>query len=165
MRRHLLYGSYTDKSNEVNQTGAGLMRERVRNVLIILLVAVIAVLGVMGGQAMRYRAEARSLFAATMQTESNEALSLANSLSRTAGANSSATLGRIRSSVRAMETVNRLHGNLDGGRTFLPEETFSELYAILENYSSRLQTGMNTGDLQGELQSALEALQVKISEL
>lgn len=161
MRRQLLYGSYTDKSNEITQTGAALMRERVRMVLIILLAAAVIVLGVLGGRAMYYRSEARSLFVATMQTESGEALSLANSLSRTAGANSSATLGRIRSSVRAMETVNRLKGNLDG-QPFLPEEIFSELYTILENYSSRLQTGMNTGDLQGELQAALETLQTKI---
>ena len=165
MRRHLLYGSYTDKSSEVLQTGAGLMRERVRNGVIIALVVAVAALAVVGGQAVAYRSEARSLFIATMQTECNEALAQANSLSRTAGANSSATLGRIRSSVRAMEDVNRMRGNLEGGRYFVPEETFSQLYTILDNYSSRLTTGMNTGDMQGQLQTALEALQAVIQGL
>ena len=161
MRRHLLYGSYTDKSHEVNLTAAGVMRDRVRTVLIVILLAGLVALGILGGQAMRYRSDARSLFVATMQTESNEAVSLVNSLSRTAGGNSAATLGRIRASVHAMETANRMQGNLDG-RAFLPEETFSEIYTILENYSSRLLTGMNTGDLQGELQAALEALQTQV---
>ena len=162
MRRQLLYGSYTDKSGEVMQTGAGLMRERVRIGAIIVLALAVAALAVLGGQAMAYRAEARSLFIATMQTECIEALNQSSSLSRTAGANSSATLGRIRASVRTMENVNRLQGSLDGGRAFVPEETFSELYTILDSYSSRLLTGMNTGDMQGELQSALEALQAVV---
>lgn len=162
MRRHLLYGSYTDKSNEVMMTGASLMRERVRTGAIILLVLVAAVLGILGGQAMYYRSEARSLFFSTMQTECIEAINQANSLSRTAGANSSATLGRIRSSVRAMEDVNRIQGNLEGGRAFVTDETFSALYEILDNYSSRLLTGMNTGDMQGQLQTALESLQTMV---
>ena len=159
MRRQLLYGSYTDKSRESAQTGAGLMRDRVRTVLILGLLAALIAMGVYGGQAIRYRMESRSLLIATMQTESNEAVSLANSLSRTAGGNSAATLGRIRANVHAMENANRMRANLDG-RPFLPEETFSDIYTILENYSTRLLTGMNTGDLQGELQTALEALQV-----
>ena len=162
MRRHLLYGSYTDKSNEVTLTGAGLLRERVRTGLIILLLLAVVALSVFGGQAMYYRSEARSLFLATMQTECIEAINQTNSLSRTAGANSSATLGRIRSSVRAMEDVNRIHGNLEGGRAFVSEETFSALYEILDNYSSRLLTGMNTGDMQGQLQAALESLQTMV---
>ena len=165
MRRQLLYGSYTDKSGEVMQTGAGLMRERVRIGAIIVLALAVAALAVLGGQAMAYRAEARSLFVMTMQTECTEALNQSSSLSRTAGANSSATLGRIRASVRAMEDVNRIQGNLDHGRFFVPEETFAELYTILDSYSSRLLTGMNTGDMQGQLQTALEALQTLIAEL
>ena len=163
MRRHLLYGSYTDKSNEVLQTGAGLMRERVRNILIAVLIAGIAALGIIGGRAMAYQTEARSLFVATMQTECNEALSLSNSLSRTAGASSSATLGRIRANLHAMETANRYHLMLDG-RAYLSDETFSALYTLLDNYSSRLLTGMNTGDLQGDLQAALEELRAKADE-
>ena len=165
MRRHLLYGSYTDKSNEVLQTGASLMRDRVRSGLIAALVLAVVALAIQGGQEMAYRAEARALFVATMQTECNEALAQANSLSRTAGANSSSTLGRIRSSVRAMEDVNRIRMNLDGGRAYVPDETFSELYTILDNYSSRLLTGMNTGDMQGQLQAALEALQAMVGAL
>ena len=162
MRRHLLYGSYTDKSSEVLQTGAGLMRERVRTGVIIVLILAVAALGIFGGQAMAYRSEARSLFISSMQTECIEALNQANSLSRTAGANSAATLGRIRSSVRAMEDINRIQMGLEGGRTFVAEETFSDLYSILDNYSNRLLTGMNTGDMQGQLQTALEELQTLI---
>lgn len=162
MRRHLLYGSYTDKSNEFMQTGAGLLRERIRTGLIIALVLIAVVLGILGGRAMAYRSEARALFASSMQTECIEALNQANLLSRTAGANSAATLGRIRSSVRAMDDINRIRMGLEGGKAFVSEETFSELYGILDNYSSRLLTGMNTGDMQGQLQAALEALQTML---
>ena len=162
MRRHLLYGSYTDKSNEILQTGASVMRHRVRTGVIIALALAVIALSVFGAQAMAYRSEARSLFISTMQTECIEALNQANSLSRTAGANSAATLGRIRASVRAMEDVNRMQGNLENGRAFVPVETFTELYSILDNYSSRLLTGMNTGDMQGQLQAALEALQTLV---
>ena len=160
MRRQLLYGSYTDKSREAAQTAAGVMKDRVRTVLILVLLAGLVAMGIVGAQAMRYRTEARSLLVGTMQTESNEAVSLANSLSRTAGGNSAATLGRIRASVHAMETANRMKGNLDR-HAFLPEETFQAIYKILDEYNSRLLTGMNSGDLQGELQAALEALQTQ----
>lgn len=165
MRRHMLYGSYTDKSSEVLQTGAGLMRERVRNVLILVLVLAVAAMAVLGGQAFAYRSETRALFVATMQTECNEALSLTNSLSRTAGANSSTTLGRIRANVHTMDNLNELHARLEGGRYYVPTEKISNLYTILDNYSNRLITGLNTGDLQGQLQAALEELQGLISKL
>lgn len=159
MRRHLLYGSYTDKSTETQQTGAGQRRERVRNILVILLVVIIAAMGVFGGQAIAYRSEARTQLVAIMQAECRDAVSQTNTLSRTAGANSAATLGRIRSCVHAMDTVNTLRAGLERGRYFLPVETFTALYATLDNYSSRLLTGMNTGDLQGELEQELIALQ------
>ena len=165
MRRHLLYGSYTDKSGETMLTGAGVMRQRIRTGVIVVLALAVAALAVFGGQAMAYRSEARSMFVATMQTECIEALNQANSLSRTAGANSSAILGRIRSSVHSMESVNRIRGSLEGGHTFVSEETFSALYTILDNYSSRLLTGLNTGDMQGELQAALENLSAMVSTL
>lgn len=161
MRRHLLYGGYRDKSGDVLQTGASVTRARVRNGLIALLVLALAVMGVLGGQAMAYRTETRALFVSILQTECIDALSQVNSLSRTAGANSSVTLGRIRASIRVMENINRLHLNLDN-RAYISDETFSELYTILDNYSSRLLTGMNTGDMQGQLQTALEALQTLI---
>ena len=165
MRRQKLYGSYTDKSAEVLQTGAGLMRERVRNILLILLVLAVAGLAVVGGRAFAYRSETRSLFVATMQTECNEALSQCNSLSRTAGANSSATVGRIRANIHTMDTLNQLHARLEGGHYYVPVETFTELYTILDNYSSRLLTGLNTGAEQGKLQTALEELQALVSGL
>lgn len=165
MRRHLLYGSYTDKSGEVLQTGASVFRDRIRTGLLIVLALAVAAMAVIGGQAVAYRSEARALYIATMQTECTEALSMTSSLSRTAGASSSTTLGRIRANVHTMEAVNRFQGNLEGGHPFVPEETFSALYALLDSYGSRLLTGMNTGDLQGDLQTALETLQTTLSGL
>lgn len=164
MRRQMLYGSYHDKSSEVLQTGASLMRERIRNVLVIVLALVIAALAVIGGQALAYRSEARSRFLVTMQTEVNEAVAQCSSLSRTAGASSSSALGRIRANIHTMDTVNSLRQSLEGAYYVLPEK-FTELYAMLDSYSSRLQTGLNTGDLQGDLQMKLEELQSLIAGL
>lgn len=166
MRRHSLYGGYSDKSSEVVQTGKNLLFDRIRNVLMILLIAGIIAMAVYAGRAVSYQSDARELFVQTMQNEITEALSLSSSLSRTAGANSNTTLGRIRACVQTMDTVNQIQGNLEGGgRYFVPLETFSSLTAILDNYSSRLLTGLNTGDMQGELQTALENLQLLVSGL
>lgn len=166
MRRHLLYGSYSDKSSDVLQTSANLMWDRIRNVLVIVLILGIVAMAVYAGRAVSYQSDARELFVKAMQTEMTEALSLSSSLSRTAGANSNTTLGRIRACVHAMDTINEIHGNLEGGgRYYVPVETFSSLSTILDNYSSRLLTGLNTGDMQGELQDALEQLQTMVSGL
>lgn len=165
MRSGSMYESYKDKSNEALQTGASVMQRRISIAVIIVLLGSVIALGILGGRAMFYRSEARSLFISTIQTESNESVSLVNSLSRTAGTNSSATLGRIRANVRTVETANRLYGSLEGGKTLLPAEIFTELYTILENYSSRLQTGMNTGDLQGDLLAKLEEMQALAAAL
>lgn len=165
MRRQLLYGSYSDRSRVSGQTGASVMRERVRNILVAVLILVIVALGVTGGRAIAYRSSARGLFVSTLQTECDTALGHCSTLSRTGGANSSAMLGRIRASVYAMDMANQYNGILEGGRRLVPDDRFTALYDILDQYANRLLTGMNTGDMQGELQAALEELQTLVAAL
>ena len=126
--------------------------------LLILLIGVIA-LAIFGGRGMAFRGEAKELFVSRIQLECGNALNLTNGLSRTAGATSSQTLGRIRSHVYAMETINDLSVGLEGASGYLiQDDWFTTLYAVLDEYSNKLITGMTTGDQQTTLLGALQTL-------
>ena len=166
MKQRLLYESYNAHGPSAPQTGAGVMRERIRSVLILVLLAGVIVLGVLGGQAMAYRAEARETFIGTIQAECDDALTLTNSLSRTAGASSSGILGRIRSHVHAMDTLNQINVGLEGGDSYMVSPTvFTELYTLIDNYTDKLRTGMITGDLQTELLTKLTELSATVNAI
>lgn len=140
-------------------TGAPKLKERVKSVVLLLLLIALVLLAVFGVPAMRFRAEAKELFIARIQLECGNALSLTNSLSRTAGANSSVTLGRIRSCVYAMETINSLNVGLNGASGWIiQEDWFTSLYSMIDSYSSQLLTGMSTSEQQTALYSALQTL-------
>jgi len=166
MKQRLLYESYNAHGSPVLQTGAGVMRERIRTVIIVLLLAGVIVLGILGGQAIAYRAEARETFIGTIQAECDDALTLTNSLSRTAGASSSGILGRIRSHVHAMDTLNQINVGLEGGDSYIvPTAVFTELYTLIDTYTDKLRTGMITGDLQTELMSKLSELSAMVNAI
>ncbi len=166
MKQRLLYESYHAHGSAVPQTAAGVMRERIRTVLILFLAAAVIVLGVAGGQAMSYRAEARETFVGMIQAECDDALTLTNSLSRTAGASSSGILGRIRSHVHAMDTLNQINVSLEGGDSYMvPPVVFTELYNLIDNYTDKLRTGMITGDLQTELLTKLSELSAAVNAI
>lgn len=159
-------GNYRMGSRGGMAEGSPTLWQRARDVLILLLVAAVVALAVLGGQAMAYRASAHDLFVKRIQTECGDALTLTASLSRTAGANSAATLGRIRSHVYTMDTLNQLNVGLEGGdRFFVDEAEFSALYGLLDEYSNKLITGMVTGDLQTALTEQLTALLAQLNEL
>ncbi|MBR4081000.1 MAG: hypothetical protein IKK21_04375 [Clostridia bacterium] len=142
-------------------TNAGAPRwvTRFKNLLLLFLLVAVILLAVFGGRAMMYRNDANHLFISKIQLECGNALTLTNSLSRTAGASSSATLGRIRSHVYAMETINSLSVGLEGASGWLiSEDWFTTLYGVLEEYSQKLITGMTTGDQQTALMNALQTL-------
>ena len=140
-------------------TGAPKLRERVKTIMLAALIVALVVLAVVGVPAMRFRSEAKELFIARIQLECGNALSLTNSLSRTAGANSAATLGRIRSCVYAMETINSLSVGLSGSAGWIiQEDWFTSLYGMIDSYSSQLLTGMTTSEQQTALYNALQTL-------
>ena len=144
------------------QSGSNTLLNRVRNALILVLLAAVILLAVFGGRAISFEAETRSTFIQRMQTECNDAVSLTTALSRTAGASSSATLGKIRSHVYAMDAINQLNVGL-GGNYLISNDIFTSLYAIIDDYSNRLITGMVTGDSQTALANALTTLQQTIA--
>ena len=159
----MMYKHYTSRSGGMQSSG-NVMMNRIRNIVMLVLVLAVILLAVFGGRAMSYQAEAHTTFVRRVQTECNDALSMTSALSRTAGASSSATLGKIRSHVYAMDTINQLHMGLDG--TYLVgNDVFTNLYAILDDYSNRLITGMVTGDQQTALTGALTDLAAVVSAL
>ena len=161
-----MYHRYTSRSDGMQPSAAPRLRERIRNILLMVLLAACILLAVFGGRAMSFQADAHTTFIRRMQTECNDALSLTASLSRTAGANSAATLGRIRSHLYAMDTINQLNVGLQGAGGYLvSNDVFTDLYAVLDVYSDKLITGMQTGDLQTELTTSLNNLSVLVSSL
>ena len=150
------------------KTNAGSPRwvVRFKNIVLLLLLLAVIVLSIFGGRAMAFRNDAKHLFISKIQLECGNALTLTNSLSRTAGASSSATLGRIRSHVYAMETINSLSVGLEGASGWLiSEDWFTTLYGVLEEYSQKLITGMTTGDQQTALLGALQTLYDQLDTL
>ena len=132
---------------------------RFKNFLLLILLIGVIVLAIFGGRGMAFRSEAKTLFISKIQLECGNALNLTNGLSRTAGATSSQTLGRIRSHVYAMETINDLSVGLEGASGYLiQDDWFTTLYAVLDEYSNKLITGMTTGDQQTTLLGALQTL-------
>ncbi|MGN1021175.1 MAG: hypothetical protein ACI4O7_12480 [Aristaeellaceae bacterium] len=159
-----MYQHYMSRKGSSMQPSGNTLLNRVRSVLILVLLAAVILLAVFGGKAMSFEAETRSTFLQRMQTECNDAVSLTTALSRTAGASSSATLSKIRSHVYAMDTINQLNVGL-GGDYLISNDTFTNLYAIIDDYFNRLITGVVTGDSQTSLANALTSLQQTIASM
>lgn len=159
-----MYQHYMSRKGSSMQPSGNSLLNRVRTALILVLLAAVILLAIFGGRAISFEAETRSTFVHRMQTECNDAVSLVTALSRTAGASSSATLGKIRSHVYAMDTINQLNVGL-GGDYLISNDTFTSLYAIIDDYFNRLITGVVTGDSQTALANALTTLQQTVAYL
>ena len=139
--------------------GAPRWMARFKNILLMALIVAVVALSVVGVRGATYRSEANRLFISKIQLECGNALQLTNSLSRTAGSSSSLTLGRIRSHVYAMETLNSLSVGLEGASGWLISgDWFTTLYGVIEEYYQKLITGVVTGDQQTALLTALQTL-------
>ena len=132
-------------------------KNRIRTgVTIVLLLALIG-LTIYNANAVIYRNASQELIPAYMRSECNSAISQVNSLSRTAGASSSAVLGKIRGHVYSMETLNEMYTALNS-RELIPHEVFDRIYQLLDDYADKLITGMTTGDMQSLLLSEVQGL-------
>lgn len=159
-----MYQRYTSRSGGGIQSGGSSLANRIRSAVMLVLVFAVILLAIFGGSAMEYRSESRTMYVRRIQTECNSALSLAPSLSRTAGASTAATLSKIRSYIYAMDTINQLHMGLDGGY-LVENEVFTNLYSIIDEYYNRLITGMVTSEQQTQLSNALTELLNELSML
>lgn len=158
-----MYRRYS-KTGDSTASMTQVTRNRIKNVLILLLLAAIAVLLFFTLPAVRNRGETRSLYIQRIQNEASEAVRLTSGLSRNAGADSAAILARIRCNVYAIRTINSVNSGAGNG-LLLEEERLTTLLNTIDRYLSFLTTGMDTGEYQTGLQTALNELQGIISQL
>lgn len=131
----------------------------------VIAVIILVVFGFIGGQALMYRGQSETTFINRMLTECDDALGLANSLSRSGGAESAAILGRIRADIHAIDTINEVRNTVTGGGYFIPPYVFSSLYSVIDSYHSNLQLGNVTMQNLTDLVNQLEGLRDMLAEL
>ena len=153
-----------------SQTGEGNMnfsqvnRNRIKNVIIFLLMVAIAVILFITLPVMRNQSETRSLYIQKIQSEVDEALRQTTTLSRNAGADSAAILSKIRCNIYSIRMLNSVN-SATGGRALVDEERLTTLQNTVDRFLSFLTTGMDTGEYQTALQTALSELQGIVSTL
>ena len=152
-----------------SQTGDGNMplsqinQNRIKNVIILVLLAALAALLVISLPLLKNRDNNRALFIQTMQKECKEASNDTNTLSRTAGADSAATLSRVRSNIHTIRIVNNL-SSAEGNR-LLEDERLLTMQNMVDKYLQYLTTGMDTGEYVTSLQTSFAELQEILGNL
>ncbi len=139
-------------------------RNRLKDLLILLLLAMLAAALVVGIPAVQQRSATRDLHIQRMRTECDEAIRQTSTLSRNAGADSAALLARIRSNIYAIRMMNTL-SNAQGGGILISEDRMTTLLNTVDRYLTYLTTGMETGEYQTSLQTALEELQEALNAI
>ncbi len=153
-----------------SQTGDGGMplsqinRNRIKNVIIFLLLAALAAMLVISLPLMKNQGNSRSVYIQMIQKEFKEAAADSQTLSRTAGADSAATLSRVRSNLHTIRAVNSL-SNATGNGQLLPDNQLQALQSMVDQYLVYLTTGMETGKYTTDLQNALGELETAIGNL
>lgn len=98
--------------------------------------------------------------ASRLQYEIQRAVSQGKNLTSTGSSNSADVLGRIRAHVHAMEALNEINLSLYGEAGRLYEQaTFDSFYAIVDDYSVKLQTGAKISVPLSQLMEQLAYLQ------
>ncbi len=153
-----------------SQTGDGavsmtqLTRNRIKNGIILLLIIATAAAFAFALPVLRKQNDTRRLYIQRIQSETAEAVRQTSGLSRNAGADSAAILARVRCNVYAIRTINSTNSAAGNG-LLLDEERLTTLLNTIDRYLSFLTTGMDTGEYQTSLQTALNELQGIVSNL
>ena len=135
------YSQMGDGSMPLSQVN----RNRIKNIIILLLlIALIAVL-VISVPVLTDRGETRALYIRRIQAECDDAARQTASLSRNAGADSAAILSKVRCNIYAIRLLT--------------------LQNTVDRYLSFITTGMDTGEYQTSLQTALAELQEIVGTL
>ena len=132
-------------------------RNRIKNILIFLLLAAVAALLVIFLPKIETEGNTRALYIQQIRKECQDAYNETATLSRTAGADSAATLSRVRSNIHAVRIINNLSG-AEGNRQLLEDERLLTLQNTVDRYLAFLTTGMDSGEYTTSLQTALAEL-------
>ena len=154
------YSQMGDGSMPLSQVN----RNRIKNIIIFLLIIALGVVLFISIPLMNTRSETRALYIRKIQAECDDAARQTSSLSRNAGADSAAILARIRCNIYAIRTLNTMSASAGEGQ-FLEDERLLTLQNTVDRYLSFLTTGMDTGEYQTSLQTALGELQEIVGNL
>lgn len=139
-------------------------RSRLKDLLILVLAGLLIAALVIGIPAMQRNNNARSIYIQRIQTECDEAIRQTATLSRNAGADSASILARIRSNLYAIRMVSSLSVS-EGSGTLVSDDRILTLQNTVDRYLTYLTTGMDTGEYQTSLHTALEELQEELNAL
>ncbi len=137
--------------------------ERVKNIVIILLTVALLGVGIAGIQAISLRDKAEDLFIVRAIAECNDAVGTVNTMSRSGGSDTAGELGKIRANIKAVDTLNSMSQSLYG-RAYVPQTTFSALYAVIDSYSGKLKNGTSAIEDLTKLADGLTSLQAVLQE-
>ena len=158
-----MYRRYS-QANGNNVSLSQMKRSRLKDLVILLLCAALIAGAVFCIPVLQRQNALHTIYIQRIQSECDEALRQTATLSRNAGADSAATLARIRSNLYAIRAVIALN-TAQGGGVLVDEDRILTLQNTVDRYMTYLTTGMDTGEYQTSLQVALEELQVILNEL
>ncbi len=122
------------------------LQKRVMLALIALMTVAIIILGIYGGNAIRFREQARAQYTQRMINATSAAIDQVNRITNSVQSNTAARLGQVRQYVYHMDQMNQmslsLYGETDG--RLAPEEAFTALYADLDTFDTLLQTSTSS---------------------
>lgn len=158
-----MYRRYSQVGNG-NMSISQVNRNRIKNIVIIILLIALAALLVISLPLIRGREGSRAIFIQQIQKECDDANKDTSTLSRTAGADSAATLSRVRSNVHTIRMLNSVSGSTGNGQ-LIEDERLLTLQNMVDQYLQYLTTGMDTGGYTTNLQVALAELQEIVNNL
>lgn len=135
--------------------------DRIKTILLILMTVALLGVGIAGGKAIAFRSDAKELMIARALTECSSAVNQANTLSRSGGSDTAGALGKIRANVKAVDVLSGIHQSLYGGM-LVSQDSFMEIYNIIDSYSAKLKNGTSTIEELTLLGDALSALQMTL---
>ncbi len=145
----------------VDRRGTG---SRLQGILVLVLVVALIVGLIYAGPAIKQRNDEDELVRGRLLSECEGAVTRVQRLSRTAGSNSSQTLGEIRSYIYSMDVLNQTHFSLTG-KQLLDSSYFTTIYSLIDTYWSQLLSGSDTGAMQTSLTNALSELYLQAQNL
>ena len=135
--------------------------DRIKTILIILMAVALLGVGIAGGKAIAFRGEAGELMLTRAQTECSSAVNQTNTLSRSGGSDTAGALGKIRANVKAVEVLSGINHSLYGS-PLAPQNSFTDIYNIIDSYSAKLKNGTSTIEELTLLGDALSVLQTTL---
>ncbi len=139
---------------------------RYRPILVILAIAAVFLIGFLVGKGAIVDSNFVSQRNSRLRSEVQHAVSETSKLSANGSSSNSATLGNIRSYIHGVETLNEMSVSMYGetGRMYTQAE-IDELYAIIDSFHAKLQSGQKFSDVLTTLNAAITALQDKTNLL